>query len=142
LHDCGVWQVDGKTSTGIFHGATGSGTITADVPVAADFSAIVSADYIGKITRHAEAEAPAKKDVACTGTLTDTPVSGNLTVAGGASCDLEHSAVNGNVVVSRGGSLKMRNSVVNGKLQCNGCTGVDSVNSTVYGSLGIKNEAT
>jgi len=142
LHDCGVWQVDGKTSTGIFHGATGTGTITADVPVAADFSAIVSADYVGKITLHAEASAGAKKDVACTGTLTDTPVTGNLTVAAGASCDLEHSAVNGNVVVEKGGKFKMQNSVVNGSMQCHGCVAAKSVNSTVYGNFDIQAAST
>jgi len=143
LHDCGVWQVDGKRSTGIFHGAKGTGSITADVPVAADFSAKVSADYIGKITVDKGSGAPAKlQDVACTGTLNDTPVTGNLTVAAGASCDLEHSAVNGDVVVAKGGSLKMQNSIVNGSVMCNGCTAAKSVNSTVYGSLDIKNEST
>jgi len=143
LHDCGVWQVDGKASTGIFHGAKGTGSISADVPVAADFSAKVSADYVGKITLDKGSEGPKKlQDVACTGTMTDTPVTGNLTVAAGASCDLEHSAVNGNVVVAKGGSFKMQNSIVNGSVQCNGCKAATSVNSTVYGSLDIKNEST
>jgi hypothetical protein len=143
LHDCGVWQVDGKASTGIFHGAKGSGSITANVPVAADFSAIVSADYIGKITLDKGSGAPGSlKDVACTGKMTDAPITGNVTVADGASCDLVHSAVNGNVVVAKGGSLTMRDSVVNGKLLCNGCTAATSVNSTVYGNFSIKNEST
>ena len=142
LHDCGVWQVDGKASTGIFHGSKGSGSITADVPVAADFSAIVSADYVGKITLDKGSGAGKRQDVACTGTVTDTPITGNLTVAAGTRCDLEHSAVNGNVVVAKGGSLMMRNTVVNGRLQCNGCTAATTVNSTVYGNLDIKNEST
>jgi hypothetical protein len=140
LHDCGVWQVDGKKSTGIFHGAKGSGSISADVPVAADFSAKVSADYVGKITLDKGSSGPGKlNDVACTGTMNDVPVTGNLTVAAGASCDLEHSAVNGNVVVSKGGRLMMRNSIVNGNVECNGCTAAKTVTSTVYGNLDISN---
>src|SRR5439155_23861531 len=105
-------------------------------------AAIVAADYAGKITLDKGSGAASKEDAACTGTMTDTPITGNVTVAAGQSCDLEHSAVNGDAVVAKGGSLTMRNSVVNGKLQCNGCTAVKSVNSTVYGNINIKNEGT
>jgi hypothetical protein len=141
LHDCGVWQVDGKKSTGIFHNAKGTGSITANVPVAADFSAKVSATYAGKITLDEGSTAGKPQDVNCTGTLTDAPITGNLTVAAGKTCDLEHSAVNGNVTVAKGGTLKLHNSVINGNLKCNNCAAT-SVNSTVYGNFNIKSFAT
>jgi hypothetical protein len=54
LHDRGTWTIDPDLSTGRFHGATGSGTITAEVPIFLDFntgqfSAHVFADYVGTI---------------------------------------------------------------------------------------------
>ena len=58
LHDCGVWTINPNLSTGIFHGATGSGGITAVVPVRLDFSAPVFADYTGTMTLVDGARAP------------------------------------------------------------------------------------
>jgi hypothetical protein len=54
LHDHGTWTIDPDLSTGRFHGATGSGTITAEVPIYLDFNtgqflAHVFADYVGTI---------------------------------------------------------------------------------------------
>jgi hypothetical protein len=124
LHDCGVWQVDGANSTGIFHGATGNGTITADVPVRADYSAHVQAIYAGDITTASGAKALTGlgQDVACNGTLGDFPITGPIHVTAGQVCDLEHSAVNGDVTVDQGGTLIMQNSIADGDVTCNGCT--------------------
>ncbi|HUR33572.1 MAG TPA: hypothetical protein VM032_07235, partial [Vicinamibacterales bacterium] len=52
LHDTGTWTIDPVLSTGRFKGATGSGTIVAEVPiylVGGQFVANVSADYVGTI---------------------------------------------------------------------------------------------
>lgn len=54
LHDNGLWDVDPDLSTGRFHGATGHGTITAEVPIFCDqffnCTATVHASYDGTIT--------------------------------------------------------------------------------------------
>jgi hypothetical protein len=54
LHDRGQWDIDGNLSTGRFHGATGHGTIKADVPITCDeafnCTARVAADYDGTIS--------------------------------------------------------------------------------------------
>ncbi len=142
LHDCGVWQVDGARSTGIFEGATGNGTITADVPVRADFSAHVSADYVGTVTLVDGAKAP--KDhgvVTCSGTMNEVPITGDVMVEKGQSCDLEHSAVNGNVHVHKGGSLFMQHSIADGNVECDACGGISSVFSTSVGNLHVDNAA-
>jgi hypothetical protein len=141
LHDCGVWSVDGSASTGIFHGATGSGTITATVPVRADFSAHVSADYVGSLTLVDGAKAPGRLgDVSCTGQMSGQ-ITGNVTVATGAICDLEAAAVNGNVSVQKGGSLRMQYSIADGNVVCDGCGGANVLNSTVAGNLNVDSSA-
>jgi hypothetical protein len=54
LHDRGTFEVNGNLSTGRFHGATGHGTISADVPITCDVSfncaAHPVADYVGTIS--------------------------------------------------------------------------------------------
>jgi hypothetical protein len=141
LHDCGTWSINPNLSTGIFHGATGSGGITAFVPVRLDFSAPVFADYIGTMTLADGATSPIHPaTVSCTGAMTGAITSG-LTVPKGASCNLEAASVNGILSVGKGASLAMTNSVVGGNLDCNGCTGVTMANSTVLGNLTLNNSS-
>jgi hypothetical protein len=121
LHDCGFWQVDPNKSTGIFHGATGSGKILANVPVRLDYSSSVFATYQGIIKPVAGASPPAvPANVACSKPMTG-PVIAPVTVASGAVCTLSAAAVNGGVTVSKGGSLLMENSIARGDVVCNGC---------------------
>lgn len=121
LHDCGAWQVDGAASTGIFHGASGTGSISANVPVRADFSAHVEATYAGTITLASGAKSPAGGSVTCNGMMSDRPIAAALHVSKGQTCDLEHSAVNGGVTVDAGGTLIVKNSIIRGNLACDGC---------------------
>ena len=75
LHDCGFWDVDPDRSTGIFHGATGSGKILATVPVRLDYSSSVFATYEGTIKPvDGASPPPTPQDVAC-----DKPMSGPIT---------------------------------------------------------------
>ena len=135
LHDCGTWSIDGARSTGIFHGATGSGGITANVPVRLDFSAPVFADYIGTMTLADGMTSPARPAVVnCTGPMTGAIVSG-ISVPKGATCSLEAASVLGNLSVAKGGSLTMTNSVVGGNADCIGCNGSTLGNSTVLGNF-------
>src|SRR5262249_52487058 len=121
LHDCGTWSIDPNLSTGIFHGATGSGGITAFVPVRLDFSAPGFADYIRTMTLVDGATSPNRPgSVSCTGAMTG-PITNNPNVPKGATCSLEAASVNGNLSVSKGGSLTMTNTVVGGNADCNGC---------------------
>jgi hypothetical protein len=140
LHDCGVWTVDGAHSTGKFYGATGNGTITADVPVNADFSAHVHATYAGtiKVADGTTSPGDAGQDVKCNGTAQDTPIAGPIHVTAGQVCDLEHSAVNGDVTVDKGGTLTLRNTIVDGDVNCDGCVVTQAYYSTVN-NLTIKN---
>jgi hypothetical protein len=144
LHDCGVWKVDpANNSTGVFAGATGSGKITADVPVNADFSAHVSATYTGSVTLADGGRAPAgPREVTCSGVMNEVPITANLRVKRGQFCDLEHSAVNGNVHVERGASLFMQNSVADGDVECDDCASANLIYSTAFGDLRIHNAAT
>jgi hypothetical protein len=135
LHDCGTWSIDGSRSTGIFHGATGTGGITAFVPVRLDFSAPVFADYIGTMTLVDGATSPLRPaTVNCTGAMTG-PIPSGLTVPKGGNCSLESASVLGNVFVGKGGSFAMTNSVVGGNADCIGCNGANMANSTVLGNF-------
>jgi len=135
LHDCGVWTINGNLSTGIFHGATGSGGITAFVPVRPDFSAPVFADYIGTMTLADGATSPLRQAVVpCTGAMTG-PIPSGISVPSGKTCSLESASVLGNMSVGRGGSLVMTNSVVGGNTDCIGCAGTSLGNSTVLGNF-------
>jgi len=139
LHDCGTWTIRSDLSTGIFHGATGSGGIVAVVPVRFDFSAPVFADYTGTMTLVDGAASPLRSgSVPCTGAMSG-PITSNLDVPKGASCNLEAASVNGNLSVGKGGSLTMTNSVVRGNSDCAGCSGANVANSTVLGNLGVTN---
>jgi hypothetical protein len=121
LHDCGFWQVDPNKSTGIFHGATGSGKILATVPVRLDYSSSVFATYDGKIHPAAGATPPAAPGaVACDKTMSG-PIIGPVTVASGAVCSLQAASVNGGVTVDKGGTLLMQNSIARGDVVCKGC---------------------
>jgi hypothetical protein len=121
LHDCGFWQVDPDRSTGIFHGATGSGKILATVPVRLDYSSSVFATYEGTIRPVEGASPPAKPEgVACDRSMTG-PIIAPVTVASGAVCSLEGASVNGGVTVDEGGTLLMQNSIASGDVVCNGC---------------------
>src|SRR4051794_18481158 len=121
LHDCGFWQVDPNRSTGIFHGATGSGKILATVPVRLDYSSSVFAIYDGKIKPVDGASPPAApEDVACNKPMSG-PITGPVTVASGAVCKLDAASVNGGVTVDKGGTLLMQNSIASGDVVCNGC---------------------
>jgi len=135
LHDCGTWSIDGNASTGVFHGATGSGGITAVVPVRPDFSAPVFADYIGTMTLVDGATSPVRPAVVnCTGPMTG-PIISSLTVPKGASCALEAASVLGNLSVGKDASLTMTNTVVGGNADCILCTGTNMSNSTVLGNF-------
>ena len=121
-------------STGIFHGATGSGGITAVVPVRLDFSAPVFADYTGTMTLVDGATSPPRPaTVNCTGPMTG-PIPSGITVPKGASCVLDAASVNGNVNVGKGGSLAMQNSIVRGNADCILCGGANMLASTVLGN--------
>ena len=121
LHDCGFWQVDPNKSTGIFHGATGSGKILATVPVRLDYSSSVFATYDGKIKPvDGASPPPAPEAVACNKPMSG-PITGPVTVASGAVCSLEAASVNGGVTVDKGGTLLMQNSIASGDVVCNGC---------------------
>jgi hypothetical protein len=121
LHDCGFWQVDPNKSTGIFHGATGSGKILATVPVRIDYSSSVFATYQG-IIRPAEGASPpaAPQAVACDKEMSG-PIVGSVTVASGAVCSLQAASVNGGVTVNKGGTLLMENSIARNDVVCKGC---------------------
>src|SRR5262249_41100205 len=135
LHDCGTWSIDTARSTGVFAGATGSGGITAFVPVRPDFSAPGFADYIGTMTLADGATSPARPaPVNCNGAMTGAIIS-SLNVPKGVSCSLEAASVNGNLSVAKGGSLAMTNSVVGGNADCLSCAGVNMSNSTVLGNF-------
>jgi hypothetical protein len=135
LHDCGTWTINGSLSTGIFHGATGSGGITAFVPVRLDFSAPVFADYIGTMTLVGGATSPLRPGVVnCSGAMTG-PITTNLNVPRSVNCALEAASVNGNLTVSTGGSLTMTNSIVAGNTTCVLCNGANMANSTVLGNF-------
>src|SRR5262249_22921813 len=122
LHDCGVWTIRGDLSSGIFHGATGSGEVSAIVPVRLDFSAPVFADYSGTMMLVDGAKAPkGPGSVTCSGAMSG-PITSNLTVPSGANCSLEGASVNGNLSVSAGSSLAIANSVVGGNAACNHCS--------------------
>jgi hypothetical protein len=152
LHDCGFWQVDPNKSTGIFHGATGSGKILANVPVRLDYSSSVFATYQGTIKPVAGASPPpAPGNVACDKPMSG-PVIGPVTVASGAVCTLSAASVNGGVTVNKGGSLLMQNSIARDDVVCNGCGAatppplcapntcggaVNLMNSTTLGSLTV-----
>ena len=121
LHDCGFWQVDPDRSTGIFHGATGSGKILATVPVRLDYSSSVFATYEGIIKPvDGASPPPAPQEVACDKPMSG-PITGPVTVASGAVCTLEAASVNGGVTVEKGGTLLMQNSIASGDVVCNGC---------------------
>jgi len=121
LHDCGFWQVDPNRSTGIFHGATGSGKIKATVPVRLDFSSSVFAIYDGKIRPVDGASPPSvPASVACDKTMSG-PIIAPVTVASGAVCSLQAASVNGGITVAKGGTLLMQNSIASGDVVCNGC---------------------
>ena len=121
LHDCGFWQVDPNKSTGIFHGATGSGKILATVPVRLDFSSSVFATYQG-IIKPADGASPppTPQAVACNKTISG-PIAGSVTVASGAVCSLQAASVNGRVTVNKGGTLLMQNSIARDDVVCKGC---------------------
>ena len=137
LHDCGIWDVDPNLSTGIFHGATGHGQIEATVPVRADFSAHVSADYVGTITLVDGARAPVHPaTVSCTGTMSG-PITSGITVPNGGHCVLDTATVNGNVSVGKGGTLAMRYSIVGGNTDCILCSGANMAYSTVLGNFSV-----
>ena len=135
LHDCGDLNVDPNLSTGIFHGATGNGTITADVPVRADFSAPVSADYIGTITLVDGATSPIEARQRELHRSDD-----------GADHRRRHRAERRELRPRRrlgerqrdreqGRLLAMTNSVVGGNADCIGCGGTNMANSTVLGNF-------
>jgi hypothetical protein len=142
LHDCGFWQVNPTLSTGIFAGATGSGMITAVVPVRPDLSAPVTADYMGTVTLDPNATSPqVPAGVSCTGHMTG-PITGNVNVPNGALCFLDAASVNGNVTVASGGNLEMDNSIASGNVvACSGCapTSFGSLGSPFYGSTDFSN---
>jgi hypothetical protein len=156
LHDCGFWQVDPDKSTGIFHGATGSGKILATVPVRPDYSAPVFATYEGKIELvDGASPPPTPGDVACDQPMSG-PIIGSVTVADGAVCTLSAASVNGGVTVSKGGSLLMQSSIARGDVVCNGCGApappplcapntcggaVNFMNSTTLGNLTVDGAA-
>lgn len=155
LHDCGFWQVDPNKSTGIFHGATGSGKILATVPVRIDYSSSVFATYQGVIRSVKGASPPAATPtVACDKEMSG-PITGSVTVASGAVCSLQAASVNGRVTVNKGGTLLMQNSIARDDVVCNGCGApapktlcgaaaaacggaVDFMNATALGNLTIK----
>jgi hypothetical protein len=139
LHDCGIYTVDGADSTGIFHGATGHGSISATVPVRTDFSAHVLAAYTpdpdGALTLVGGApKPPGPGDTHCTGTITG-PVTGSVVVDQGATCVLDYATVNGDVHAQKGSTLVMQYSIASGNLDCNGCASVTVNPATVLGDL-------
>src|SRR5262245_30352354 len=135
LHDCGVWTINGNLSTGIFHGATGTGGISAFVPVRADFSAPVFADYIGTMTLAEGAKSPVVPAVGgCNGTKSG-PIPSSLMIGAGQSCVLDAASVLGGVTLMPGGSLSETNSIIGGNATCTACAGVNAANSTVLGNL-------
>src|SRR5262249_9631881 len=125
LHDCGIWQVDSASSTGIFAGATGHGQISATVPIRSDFSAHVLATYTpdatGALTLADDGSQPGGLgDTHCVGIMSG-PIAGNVIVDPGTFCMLDGATVNGNVSVQAGGSLFMQYSIAGGNLDCDGC---------------------